>query len=397
LKSPASFFLACLAMCIPVFGAWVNVTGTFSGTASACGGVYCLAAVPNQNKVIVGICGNKGLFASTDNGTSWQALGASTEWSNPSSILFDKNDPNTFWETGIWSSRIHKTTDGGKTFMLIGANTSVTNHNDGLGVDMTDPQRKTMVAGWHEGTGVNKSTDGGATWVSIGSSFSGWTNYPIVINSQTFILGCVKDGIFRTTNGGTSWTKVSTLLPGWNPLIASNGTIYWTASGNQAILKSTDQGVTWTSMAKPGNNQANYYTPMELPDGSIVAVGQTTLVQCSDNSTWKTICSAFPNPSGLTLGNVSYNAGSGSFFIAHWDCSNAIPAQAIWKHDFGTTAIKKNRQEINSSGSLINHHSIAVIGSHSSLSNHSSREVFDAYGRKLQLTHQAGNGIVILR
>jgi hypothetical protein len=150
-------------------------------------------------------------------------------------------------------------------------------------------------------------------------------------------------------------------------------------------------------MAKPGNNQANYYTPMELPDGSIVAVGQTTLVQCSDNTTWKSICSTFPNPSGLTLGNVSYNAGSGSFFIAHWDCSNAIPAQAIWKHDFGTTSINKYHQETGSSRHLMNRRAIAFVGSQSSFANHTSREVFDVFGRKLRSPNRASNGILILR
>ena len=40
--------------------------------------------------------------------------------------------------------------DGGKTFQRLGNLT----HMDGIGVDCTDPQRKTLVVGLHEQAGV---------------------------------------------------------------------------------------------------------------------------------------------------------------------------------------------------------------------------------------------------
>jgi hypothetical protein len=155
------------------------------------------------------------------------------------------------------------------------------------------------------------------------------------------VCGSQNSGIFRTTNGGDGWTKVSSLLPGWDPLITPNGDIYFTANGNQAILKSADQGLTWTSIAKPGSGNG-WYTPIEMPDGSIVAVGQNALVQSRDGKTWNAIGSAFPSGVPSTQGNIAYNPIARAFFIAFWDCGNVVPANAIWKEAYaGTPIIRK--------------------------------------------------------
>ena len=81
--------------------AWVNATGNLAGHASACGNVFCLVAAPGQDKIITGISGNQGLFATTDNGATWTPMGASTNWVDPVNIVFDKANPEVFWETGI--------------------------------------------------------------------------------------------------------------------------------------------------------------------------------------------------------------------------------------------------------------------------------------------------------
>src|SRR5512137_2055893 len=97
-KIPALAILAGFSVTAAVSAAWVNVTSNLAGQASACGNIYYITAVPGQNKVIVSVCGNKGLFATTDNGTSWKALGSAPSWVDPNSILFDKDNPDVFWE-----------------------------------------------------------------------------------------------------------------------------------------------------------------------------------------------------------------------------------------------------------------------------------------------------------
>ena len=126
-------------------GAWVNTTANLAGNASACGNVFCLIAVPGQDKIIAGISGNQGLFATTDNGATWLPMGVSTSWVDAGNILFEKANPEVFWETGIHGGLTHKTVDGGKTFAMI----SGAGGGDGIGIDMSDPLRKTVVVGAH--------------------------------------------------------------------------------------------------------------------------------------------------------------------------------------------------------------------------------------------------------
>ena len=74
-----------------------------------------------------------------------------------------------------------------------------------------------------------------------------------------------------------------------------------------------------------------------MPDGSIVAIGQKVLVQCSDGKTWKPIGSPLPS-TGLLQGNLAYNSVAGAFYVAFWDCTTKVPAKAIWKQDFAASA-----------------------------------------------------------
>jgi hypothetical protein len=321
--------LLCGIAATHVYGEWVNVTANLAGQPSACGNIYCLFAVPGQDKVIAGVCGNKGLFATTDNGASWQPLGTGSNWVDPQHILFDKDNSNAFWEIGIHGGTVHKTTDGGATFTELSMG-----NGDGIGVDMTDPERKTIVIGAHETTNVHKSTDGGATWTNITAGLSGFTSFPVVVDAQTYILGS-NAGICRTVDGGASWTLVSSLVMNWNPLIASDGTVYAVTNSNQAIVKSTDDGASWTVVNKPGTNMwIACYSPIELPDGSIVAVGNNSLVRCADGSTWTTLVRSWPaGQGGLTQGMIAYNSVAGAFYMAFYNCNSVVPANAVWRYD----------------------------------------------------------------
>jgi hypothetical protein len=349
-----------------------------------------MLAVPNQDKVIIGICGNIGLFATTDNGTSWQALGASTGWVDPQSIVFNKDDPNMFWETGIHGGAIHKTTDGGATFSIIAG----AGGGDGIGVDQTDPQHKTIVEGSHESSGISKTIDGGATWTSITAGTSGWTNFPVVFNAQTFLIaGSNGAGVYRTTNGGGAWTKVSTVSPSWDPLVTSNGTVYYTAGGS-TVLRSSDQGATWTTMTKASNTQGGNYAPIEMPDGSIVTLGANTLIQCSDGKTWTTLVNSWPaGVSSLLQSNIAYNSIAKAFYVAFWDCTQTVPAKAIWKYDMSSsgTTVKTG---LNRSPAISGKNKIVVVNGQR-ISQ--STEMFNLFGRKLHSADRTGNGISIAR
>jgi hypothetical protein len=377
-----------------VDAAWVNVTNNLAGIPCAPAQAYCVAAVPGHNKVILGICGNVGLYATTDNGASWQAMGSSQYWADPQSIVFDKENPDIFWECGIHGGAVHKTTDGGKTFTILSGSTG--GGSDGIGVDMTDPRRLTLVSGAHESTGLMKSADGGTTWTTITGGITTWTNFPVVINANTFVVGASSGGgIWRTTNGGSNWSKVSSISPCWDPVVAANGTIYF-LTNSSSVIKSIDQGTTWTSI--PGSVPSGNFGPVEMPDGSIVTYGASTLVKSVNGASWIAIGSAYPSTPGLGRESMAYNSVAGSFFISFGNGDRTVSSNCIWKQDFAGTSPTNGKQHTNNSHSVTAKNMVVVTGaSHFSFSNFKSKEIFNLFGRKVHVADQTGTGISIAR
>lgn len=323
---------------LPNLGTWSNVTSNLANMPSQCGNLTMLSAEPNSDRIIAGVAGD-GLYATTNDGSSWSALGTGSGsdviTNRPSSISYDPTNSGTFWESGIYNSYgVYETTDNGVTFHHLGSTT----HDDYVSVDFTDPSRQTILAGAHETSQrIDKSTDGGQTWTniwpnlpsSIGGSF---TQYPIIINAQTYLVDANDSwnggnpGIYRSINGGSTWTQVSSVNPNTVPLITTSGTIYW--SIGSGLVKSTNGGQTWTQV---GSNLLNI-TPVVLPDGRLVSVNTSNnlVVSADGGSTWSSFGAALPfTPS--QGGNVSliYSPANKAFFISQWDCGNIVLPNAI--------------------------------------------------------------------
>jgi photosystem II stability/assembly factor-like uncharacterized protein len=289
-----------------------------------------VSGIPGSSTVLAGVA-KRGLWANT-NGSIWSQLG-NASGSNPiahrpSWIQYDPNNPRTFWVSGIYGGNVYKTTDGGGNFQALGSAT----HNDHISVDHTDPNRQTLLAGGHDqARTIWRSTNGGQTWANIGGTLPtglGFTTHPIVINAQTYLInshpGGGPSGIYRTTNGGTSWTRVSQLGPIASPLVASNGAIYWPT--NNGLAKSTDRGATWSN--EPDGIQA--VTPVELPDGRIVAIGSFSLVISSNGGeSWTSLGPDFP----FTPRSLAYSSGRKAFFISYWDCTDRVLPNAVMQID----------------------------------------------------------------
>lgn len=319
---------------LPTGGSWTNVTSNLSGMSTNCGNLTTIAQVPGADRVIAGLS-ERGLYVSTNGGSSWSALGTGSGSDNitnrPRTIVFDPTDANRFWVAGIYGPGVFKTTNGGTTFQRLGTIT----HNDSVSVDFTDPNRQTLLAGGHEqGRTVYKSSDGGQTWTNIGGGIAatGFTTDPIVINSQTYLANANPDwgggspGIFRTTNGGSSWQQVSSEPAGVRPLITSDGTIYWSLhTNNDGLMKSTNGGASWT---KVGTGLKYEISPIELPDGRLVSINANNrlVVSADDGNTWTVFGAALPF--GDAKG-VRYNASRNAFFIWRNDCNTSVPSNAV--------------------------------------------------------------------
>ncbi|MEA2700668.1 MAG: hypothetical protein QOI66_4939 [Myxococcales bacterium] len=316
--------------------AWVNVTANLAGMPSECGNTPYLAAHPAFDQLITSVA-QHGLWASSDGGTSWRQLwptaGSAQITNRGSSIVFDPLHPDTFWESGIYNGPgVYRTDDNGVTFTALGN----AHHIDSVSVDLGDPARLTLLAGGHEQKQtLYRSADGGKTWLNVGMNLPAGTNFctnALVIDRNIHLVGCSgyaggTDGVFRTTDGGQTWKQVSTASAAGLPLWASDGTIYWSLIYDHGLIKSTDQGNTWTQPIPNGTLKTGH--PIELPDGRIVAPGPKTLMISADKGvTFIALGAALPFiPNSLT-----YSPFRNAFFIEQFDCKNAVVADAISRY-----------------------------------------------------------------
>jgi photosystem II stability/assembly factor-like uncharacterized protein len=292
----------------------VNVTNNVGGETWGPGGVCLVACVPGADVVIAGVTVS-GLWSSADGGATWTLLGAedSAKIANrPTGILFDPQNPKTFWESGNSGPGVFKTTDGGKTFVRLGTIANV----DCVDVDFSDPDRKTLLATVHnQPRGLMKSTDGGRTWKSLAKGLPEKT-HPVtcaaIIDSKTYLVSAYGtamgrlSGIFRSEDGGETWTKVHVAGAAERPLVTSSGTIYWLLEG-EGLSKSTDKGKTW-SLVK-GKPQR---TPIEAVRGQLVSADGGQVYSSADRgATWE----ACAPPAPYVPTAVAYNSQRNCFYI----------------------------------------------------------------------------------
>jgi hypothetical protein len=318
-------------------GEWVNETFNLAALASECGNVSFLSAKPDEDMLIVGIA-QRGLFSKASDAGEWTALGqgkGSAEIVNRTTgITYDPEHRQTFWENGIYNANgVYRTDDNGETFVDLPIN-----HNDGLAIDFSDPDRLTMLTSGHEQSKIlNKSQDGGKTWQSIGENLPEAANtcpHVMIIDAETYLLGCGtygggKGALYRTVDGGDSWDKVNDIASAAQPLLASDGTIYWAAEGDAGLVRSSDQGETWDGPF--GAKELIGFTPAELPNGQLAMFGANRMVVSSDSGeTWQAVSAQVPYaPSGFT-----YSATRKAFYVWHWTCAGPVPDDAIMAYDF---------------------------------------------------------------
>jgi hypothetical protein len=339
----------------PPAGSWVNVTANLAGMPSECGNMSSVFVKPDENLVIAGIA-QDGLWGSRDDGTSWQALStglaSATITNRPSSLVYDPLTPSQYWESGAYNGGgVYETMDDGVTFTQLGDVTD----SDLVSVDLTDPKRQTLLAGGHEAAQtLYRSTDGGMTWTNVGADLPASTDctFPLVIDAQTYLVGCggknggtaddggVEQGIYRTIDAGTTWVPVTTSGGGSAPLMTDDGTIYWASPNDGGMTMSMDKGMTWKNVVNTPYTIKNVH-PVEVSKSTIATLGQQYVVTSSDHGmTWNIASPLLPwtDDDGGTQGPVGvvYSSHENAFYVWGQTCGFPppipVPADAIMKY-----------------------------------------------------------------
>jgi photosystem II stability/assembly factor-like uncharacterized protein len=255
-------------------------------------------------------------------------------------MIFDPEDPTIFWENGIYNSQgIFFTSDNGDTFTRLGD----ISHNDGLAVDFTDPERNLLLASGHEDDRrLYMSMNGGDEWAEAGDAIpdgTGFSSFPVILDSETFLLGICGGGgkscgVYKSIDQAESWSLVGEYSPGAMPLVASDGSIYWPLTAEQGIIVSHDDGENWAQASGPVRSRTG--TAVELPDGSIVALGKNNLqVSFDHGASWEPLGAELPLP-GANCGiyGVTYSPVSKAFFANANDCSGNVEYSAMYRMSY---------------------------------------------------------------
>jgi photosystem II stability/assembly factor-like uncharacterized protein len=269
---------------------------TLSGTP-----ISTLAIDPQDSRIVYA-GSSKGIFKSTDGGSSWVLLGDASPTGTTALVIDPQNSDTILAVTyNDYDDGVFKTLDGGitwtKLLKLVGAWT--------IAVDPHHTDSVLVGAGYGDigsTPAIVKSVDGGASWRYT----SNFTIYALAIDPQNSgIVYAGGNGAFlKSTDGGQNWDAPIPFWPfGYITSLAVDsknpGTIY-AGTYRTGVLKSTDAGSNWTSVtADLGEISARYvvadpneanvlYASFSLGNGSSADWGG--LLKTTDGgSTWRRV------------------------------------------------------------------------------------------------------------
>lgn len=166
---------------------------------------------------------------------------------NQNNIGYTAGQSLTYNGNGI----VLKTTDAGATWNSVWSGTQ-----KGIeGICFVDLNNG-FIAGWPNTgdgwSGFGKTTDGGVTWTSsnVASNIYYFSDVVFKDPNNGILIGSTTSAgkVWVTNNGGTSWTTATGISnPPEHACHVSGGTYYLTDNGGN-IKKSTDNGLSWTTL-----------------------------------------------------------------------------------------------------------------------------------------------------
>ncbi len=179
-----------------------------------------------------------GVWKTTNNGATYEALFQDMGLMSIGAVAVSQKDPNLLWvgtgegnnrQSTSWGSGIYKSTDGGKTFKLMGLSKSY--HINRV---VIDPQDNNVVLVAAQGAlfgpggdrGVFKTTDGGATWKQVikVDDDTGANDLVMAATDHRTLYAstyqrrrsqcCMNgggpgSGVWKSTDGGDTWTRLN--------------------------------------------------------------------------------------------------------------------------------------------------------------------------------------------
>ena len=290
--------------------------------------IYVAIAGSHPSPPTTGFPDPVGLFMSTDQGATWTQRAATggpgTSYSGYTlTIAVDPASPGNGTSDILYYGTLSqaRSTNSGASFTGLG-NLHADTHAWAF-FPQTAPTPTIVFCG-NDG-GISRSTDNGATWTPLNAGALQTTLFynidlkPDATASRT--VGALQDNRLEISTGGPGWNTVAG-GDGWD--IVYDGTtanrLFATTNSSAApqtrVLRSTDDGATWTDVTPFPNTgtEAGFFLSSLAADlsaaGIIYAAGNQNLWQTRDGATtWRTIAAI---PAGFITANVAVAPTNGN-------------------------------------------------------------------------------------
>ena len=261
-----------------------------------------------------------GIYHSNDGGISWKDKGLKKS-EHISKIIVHPNNADVIWVAAqgpLWSSGgqrgLYKSTDGGSTWK----NTLEVNEWTGVTDLLIDPNNSSVLyaATWQRhrnvaalmgggpGTAIYKSTDGGDSWKKINKGLPGSNLGKIglaISPMKTQVLYAAieldkrKGAVYKSENAGNSWVKMSETVSGgtgphyYQELVASPHVFDKIFLMNVRVLVSDNGGKKFYTMTEKNKHSDNHALTFKKDDPNYLLAGSDGGVYESfdGSKTWK--------------------------------------------------------------------------------------------------------------
>lgn len=263
-----------------------------------------------------------GIYRSDNGGTTWKNMGLKKS-EHISEIIVHPDNSDVVWVAAqgpLWTSGgergLYKTTDGGTSWKRVLGNDQWTGVTD-IMIDPRNPQilyaatwdrHRTVAAlmGGGPGTALYRSDDGGENWTKLteGLPESNMGKIGITISPQNpdvvyaaIELDRKSGAVYRSSNRGASWTKMSDTVSGgtgphyYQELYANPHEFDRLYLMNVRVLTSGDGGKTFVQLKERDKHSDNHAIVFKKEDPNYIMLGTDAgIYETFDNAeTWRYI------------------------------------------------------------------------------------------------------------
>ncbi|MFA7421445.1 MAG: glycosyl hydrolase [Melioribacteraceae bacterium] len=299
------------------------------GPAFTSGRIADFAVNPKDHSEYYVAVASGGLWKTTNNGTTWQALADTIQSYSMGVVVLDPTNENVVWlGTGEnnhqralgYGCGVYKSTDGGQSWTYKGLKDS--RQIGGIVVDHKNPNTVYVAAegsAWGPGgeRGLYKTIDGGKTWNKVLNISENTGVNNIVMDPRdsnvlyatseqrrrhifTKIGGGPESAVYKSTDAGTTWDKIMSGLPGADkggmgiaisPVNPDVLYLIVEAAEGSGFFRSTNRGASWEKMSDY-NASGQYYNEIYCDPVDVDKVySPETVSKVTEDAgrTWKTI------------------------------------------------------------------------------------------------------------